>query len=360
MRNQKLSSLLTLVVVGSVCVQAQWLKEPTKGIPRTADGKPELSAPAPRTPQGTPDLSGIWRIDSGAYAGNIVADLKPGEIQPWAAALYDQRMENLGKDDPATFKCLPQGPRSSFGGSGWAKIIQTPALIVILYEDLAYRQIFLDGRKLPADPNPSFMGYSIGRWEADTLVVESTGFNDTTWLDFGGHPHTELLRITERFRRRDLGHMDLQQTYDDPKVYSRPWTVALKADLVTDTELLEYICNENEKDYIHLVGKASDEKKNAVKVDPQVLSKYVGSYEFRSPVDPGFVTLVNVTVSGDELFLDIGGKDKQATIPLSPTTFSALGSRIEFVANDQGVVTHATFQTVEGDLKGPRLPSGGR
>jgi hypothetical protein len=196
------------------------------------------------------------------------------------------------------------------------------------------------------------MGYSIGRWEDDTLVVESRGFKDATWLDFGGHPHTENLRIVERFRRRDFGHIDLQQTYEDPKVYGKPWTVNVKVDFVPDTEMLEYVCNENEKDHARLVGKASDEKKNAVKVARQVLARYVGSYEFRSTEDPDMVIAVNVTMTGDELFLDLGGKDPQEMIPLSETTFSTFGARLEFVMNQKGLVDHALFRIVEGDLKG--------
>jgi hypothetical protein len=294
----------------------------------------------------------LWRIDSGPYGGNLVVDLKPADIQPWADKLYKQRMEDLGKDDPSTFKCLPQGPRATLGGAGWARIIQTPSVIAILFENLSYRQIFLDGRTLPNDLHPSFMGYSIGRWEDDTLVVESRGFKDATWLDFGGHPHTENLRIVERFRRRDFGHIDLQQTYEDPKVYGKPWTVNVKVDFVPDTEMLEYVCNENEKDHARLVGKASDEKKNAVKVARQVLARYVGSYEFRSTEDPDMVIAVNVTMTGDELFLDLGGKDPQEMIPLSETTFSTFGARLEFVMNQKGLVDHALFRIVEGDLKG--------
>lgn len=342
------------MIVGllSTPLAAQWLKEPTKGIPRSADGKADLSAPAPRTADGKPELSGLWRIDSGPYGGNLVADLKPADIQPWADALYKQRMENLGKDDPSTFKCLPQGLRATLGGAGWARIIQTPTVIAILFENLSYRQIFLDGRTLPDDLHPSFMGYSVGRWENDTLVVESRGFKEDTWLDFGGHPHTENLRIVERFRRRDFGHVDLQQTYEDPRVYSKPWTVDLKVEFVADTEMLEYVCNENEKDYAHLVGKASDEKKNAVKVAPQVLARYVGAYEFRAPEDPAIATVVNVTLTGDELSLDIGGKDPQAMIPLSETTFSTFGARLEFVMDKKGLVDHALFHIVEGAMKG--------
>ena len=126
-------------------------------------------------------------------------------------------MEDLGKDDPSTLRCLPQGPRATYGGGGWAKIIQTPTLIAILYENLSYRQIFLDGRTLPTDPSPSFMGYSVGRWEQDPSSLRVRGFKDTTWLDFGGHPHTEALRIVERIRRTDFGHIELQETFEDPK-----------------------------------------------------------------------------------------------------------------------------------------------
>jgi hypothetical protein len=334
-------------------LHAQWLKQPTAGIPRTADGKPNLTAPAPRGPDGKPDLSGMWRLNSGPYGGNIVADLKPAEIQPWADALYKQRLEDLGKDDPSTFKCLPSGPRAILGG-GWAKIVHTPALIAILYEDLTYRQIFLDGRELPKDPQPSFMGYSVGHWEGDTLIVNSTGFKDNTWLDGGGHPHTEALRITERYRRLDFGHIDLQETFDDPQIYARPWTVTIGVDAVTDTELLEYVCNENEKDHAHLVGKASDEKKEAVKLATRVLSRYIGAYQFSAPDDPNFTMLFNVTLAADELFMDVAGKDKQPMIPLSETRFSVNGTRLDFVANDGGVVTHLIFHVVEGDMKAVR------
>ena len=142
------STLATLIIVWSIStpLAAQWLKEPTRGMPRTADGKPDLSAPAPRAADGKPDLSGLWRMDAGPYGGNVLADLKPSEIQPWADALYKQRMEDLGKDDPSTFKCLPQGPRALLGAGGWARIIQTPMVVAILYENLSHRQIFLDGR----------------------------------------------------------------------------------------------------------------------------------------------------------------------------------------------------------------------
>ena len=210
---------------------------------------------------------------------NITTDLPPADIQPWVAALSRRRLEEFGKDDPEITGCKPGGPRH-ITRAGLAKIVQTPGLMVILYEDLAYRQIFLDGRQLPRDPNPDWMGYSVGHWEGDTLVVESAGFNDRTWLDFAGHGHTEALRMTERYRRRDFGHLDLQVTLDDPQAYAKPWTVSAGGTLAADTELLEYVCLENEKDQQHLIGRTSEEKK--VTVSPEILAQYVGVYEVGS------------------------------------------------------------------------------
>src|SRR4026209_885953 len=209
-----LLSLLFLPSPGT----AQWLTQPTVGIPRTADGKPNLSAPAPRTPDGKPDLSGLWNKISPKYSRNAAADLKPDEIQPWARTLVEQRREDLGKDY-MNVRCLPLGPGYTISadstGAEMMKIIQTPSLIVILNPDLSYRQIFLDGRALESAPNPSWMGYSVGRWDGDTLVVESFGFNDRTWLDHDGHPHTEALRMTERYRRATFGTLDVEVTFSD-------------------------------------------------------------------------------------------------------------------------------------------------
>jgi hypothetical protein len=353
----KVAALVAAALVSlSTSAAAQWIDHPTPGIPRNADGKPNMSAPAPRTPDGKPDLSGLWATNPGAYMTNIAADLKPEEIQPWAAALRKQRMEDLWKDDPGSFGCLPQGPRGTLLPFLMTKIIQTPTLIAILSEDLTYRQIFMDDRALPADPSPSFMGYSVGHWEGDTLVVESTGFKDTTWLDFGGHSHSEALRTTERYRRREFGHMDIEETFVDSKIYARPWTIEFKADFVPDTEMLEYVCAENEKDSSHLVGKASDDLKYAVKVAPSVLAAYVGSYDFSPPENPTLVITSNVTLAGDELLIDTEGKDKTAMIPLSETLFSVLGDRLEFVKDDKGKVTHFVSFAAEGNLKSTRRP----
>ncbi len=234
---------------------AQWLNYRMAGIPRTADGKANLSAPAPRTADGKPELSGLWMPGPG-YVGNIAKDIKPDEVpfQPWAEALYKHRRATDSKDDP-TASCIVGGvPRSNLVPYPF-KILQVPGMIVILYEAVqSYRQIFTDGRALPVDPNPTWFGYSIGKWDGDTFVVQTAGFNDKGWLDNGGRPATEQLRVTERFRRKDFGHMDIQITIDDPKAYTKPWDVTLPLTFQADDELIEYICNENNK-YFELVPK---------------------------------------------------------------------------------------------------------
>jgi hypothetical protein len=246
-----------VMVVGLICapLSAQWLNYPTPGVPRLPDGKPNLAAPAPKTPDGKPDLAGTW-MTRGGYTVNIAKDLKPGEVpfQPWADKLYQHRLSNDGKEDPQG-RCVLSGvPREDVVPYPF-KILNTNGMIVILYEALhSYRQIFMDGRPLPKDPNPSWMGYSVGHWDGDTLVVDSKGFVDNTWLDNSGHPGTEAMRLTERFHRRDFGHIDVVITIDDPKAYTKPWDVNLQFNY-TDTELIEYVCDENEKDFEHLVGK---------------------------------------------------------------------------------------------------------
>jgi len=251
----RLSSLAAVILAAAVIpgpAPAQWLKLPTPGIPRTADGKPDLSAPAPRKADGTPSLGGIWRVN-GKYLTNVAADLKPGEVpfQPWAEALFKQRQDgSRAKDDPAA-RCLPGMPKLNALPYPF-KVIETPGVVVMLFEGFTtFRQIFTDGRALPKDPQPSWMGYSVGRWEGDTLVAETIGINETTWMDNSGHPHSDALHLTERFKRRDFGRMDIQMTIDDPKAYTKPWTITEEARVVADSELLEFVC-ENEQDYRHL------------------------------------------------------------------------------------------------------------
>jgi hypothetical protein len=202
-------------------------------------------------------LSGLWSIHTEAFWDDIGADLKPDGVpfQPSAAAVYKQRRDNLGKDNPIA-RCLPAGVPTIDTIPLPFKIFATPSAIAILYEfNMQYRQIFLDGRSAPRDPNPNWLGYSVGRWEGDTLVVETTGLKDGTWLDLFGTPATDALRVTERFHRRDFGHMDLDVTMADSKAYTKPWIIKLHPTLLVDTELMEWACVEGNKGAEHLVGK---------------------------------------------------------------------------------------------------------
>jgi len=330
---------------------AQWLNYPTPGIPRTAGGKPNLTAPAPRTADGKPDLTGLWQRLSPKYDRNVAADLKPGEVPPWAETLVQRRMEDLGREHMA-LQCLPWGPNAT-NSERRAKIVQTPGLIVMLDEDLTYRQIYLDGRTLETSPSPSWMGYSVGNWDGSTLVVESFGFNDRTWLDRNGHPHTEALRLTERYRRRDFGHMDIEVTLSDPKVYARPWTIALRAELRPDTELLESVCNESTAGREHWVGKSSDDKKTSVKVAPEILSKYAGTYEEQDLWGVGpHPRVIEITVADGGLVAELKGRGKVQLVAQSNNSFLGFyGLGIDFVTDGQGVPTHLLEVHVSGDYR---------
>jgi hypothetical protein len=252
-------------------LSGQWLSYPTPGIPRNADGSPNLDAPAPRTVEGRPDLGGIWRPERNQKCppdgcpDNQMSEqfldlgwgLKGGlPYQPWAAALVKERSGQNGKDDP-TSHCFPGGIVRLHNYPAFNKIIQTPVLIVILSErEVTYRQIFMDGRPLPVDPLPTWKGYSVGRWDGDTLVVESSGFrSEGIWLDRKGSPLTEAATITERFRRISYGRMEVEITVNDPKAYTAPFTVTLNEYVAPDTELLDFVCLENNKDAPHLIGK---------------------------------------------------------------------------------------------------------
>jgi hypothetical protein len=278
MSNVKTLSLILAAMPATLW--AQWAPYPTPGVPKLADGKPNLDGPTPRTADGKPDFSGIWMFEGnrgsrpsgpppvgGPGLGppppgpnqffNIGSTLKDGlPFTPWAAALRKERKENNNKDNPDAH-CLPLGLMQLHTHPQPRKIIQTPAVIVILYEAQAgIRQIFMDGRPLPPkDVQPWWFGYSIGHWDGDTLVVETTGFRDDVWLDVEGSPLTNTGKMTERFRRPNFGHLEMEITVEDPKSYTKPWTVMIKQRLMIDTDLIEFICNENEKSAVHLVGK---------------------------------------------------------------------------------------------------------
>ncbi len=250
-------TLAALVLASLAPLSAQWAKLPRTNVPRTADGNPNLAAPAPRTSDGKSDLSGIWEQDTNKYVRDIAADLKPGDVpfQPWAKALFDSRADGSHSREDPDANCLPQGvPKINAAPAPW-KIVQRKDSVVIIYEAFnLWRQVFMDGREMAADANPTWMGYSTGKWDGDTLVVDTRGFNGKAWLDQLGRPSTDALHVVERFHRMDLGHLQIQVTIDDPKAYTRPWTVTQGYHLLPDTELFEFICNENNQDLEHLPG----------------------------------------------------------------------------------------------------------
>jgi len=343
---------LTLLVA-TTPAGAQWLDRKTPGIPRTADGKPNLTAPAPRGPDGKPDLTGVW--DGPA----VVARPDVDALQPWVRDLVVQRQQEYYKTRPY-YQCLPSGPEAERFG-GWKRFLQTPAVIAILNDDLTYRLIHMDGRQLETDPAPSWMGYSVGRWEGDTLVVDSVGFNDKTWTSRYGVSHSETLRTTERYRRTDFGHMQVEVTYTDPKAYSKPWGFKEDMRLAADTEMLEAICEWSSD---HWTGTSSNGA--PVTVPPDVLAKYAGRY---SGTYSGRKRTIEVSVSGGKLFgkmdgaadieggLGAPGLDLGAPFPLVPrsqTLFEGVGLGFQFVVDDKGAVTDLVEIHISGPYKFPR------
>ena len=261
--------MMALGLAAAIPAGAQWLNYPVPGVPRTKTGAVDMTAPAPRV-GGKPDFSGIWEAEDnrpcpaggchdmkvGQEFVNIGWSLKGGlPYQPWAAELTKQRTSENRLHDPMS-RCLPPGIVRLHTHALMRKIVQTPTLVAILNEQSVwYRQIMMDGRPLPVDPLPTWNGYSVGKWDGDTLVAESNGFRDDLWLDANGSPMTASAKISERFRRPDFGHLEIALTVDDPKAYTRPWTVILKQTIVADSDLLDYVCQENERDVNHLVGK---------------------------------------------------------------------------------------------------------
>ena len=269
--------VLVLLVGAGISGHAQWLNYPAPGTPRTPNGKPKLTAPARKAANGKPDLSGVWQVEPtpveemkrlfgdlsadsalgdttaafSKYLVNILLDFKPEEtpLRPEYADLVRQR----SKQQSPLLHCLPIGIPADDLLPGPFKIIQTPDLIIVRNEyENTFRQIYTDGRNPPADPEPLWLGYSVGKWEGDTLAVDTVGFNDKSWLDGFGHPHSEALHVTERFHRRDFGHLDVEVTIDDPKVYTKSFSVKFTELLLPDSDVTEYFCNENERDRSHI------------------------------------------------------------------------------------------------------------
>jgi hypothetical protein len=263
---------LTAVAVLSVSLSAQWPLHPDPKMPKGSDGTPDLSAPAPRTADGKPDLSGIWMARAGfepggappgrpplASFGNAGIGMKDDlPFQPWARELQKKRASEFSKDNPDGL-CLPESLLQLHLDPQPLKIVQIPGQILIIYEtNYGLRTIYMDGRQLPpqSGPQPYWFGYSVGRWEGDTLVVETNNYRGDGWLDARGSPMTEAAKVTERIRRVSYGQLDIEFTLDDPKAYTKPFTVRIDQRLVADgSELIEYICHENQM-FLKLTGRA--------------------------------------------------------------------------------------------------------
>lgn len=325
---------------------AQWLNHPTPGLPRGTDGQPLLSAPAPRTHDDQLDFSGVWAGGGSPYPPS-------SDLSPWVNQAIERHAENFYKERPM-YQCLPSGPATfgqSTGGPVYKKIIQTPNLIVILNDDLTYRQIFLDGRSLEEEPFPSWMGYSVGRWEGETLVVESFGFNDKTWLNDDGLQHTEALRMTERYTRRDLGHLQIDVTFTDPEALLKPVSMTVDMSLAADTELLERVCETGSEDWS---GTVSDILDAAVAVSPDILERYTGVFSGFWGANP-----VKVDVALENGQLVIHRNDGPLPMPLTPisdTLFQNIvdGLTYDFITNGDGPATDVVEIHVSGGYTFPR------
>ncbi len=336
---------LVILCGSAVLAPAQWIHVQTPNIPRTRSGRPDLAAPGPRASDGRPDLSGIWDADYSVPRippGVIIESSQgpdfslqfwrknaaPIPMTPWGRTVFEERDQSFGAGRPSA-RCLPHSiPDAMLVGN--FKIIQSPGLTIVLQEAAAhFRQIFTDGRKLPKDPNPAWLGYSIGRWDHDVFVVDTTGFNDRSWLDDAGHPHSDQLHVTERFRRRDFGHLEAEVRIEDPKAYTRPWSVTVHFRLLPDTELMETVC-ENEKDSTHLVGRASFDNGKTIELAPEVLSEYTGAYELNMAGGPA---VFYVSSSNGRLVL--AGTELK---PVSRDGFLCAYGTVKFV-RDAGAVT---------------------
>jgi hypothetical protein len=344
--------LATLVLLASTTsAVAQWLTLPTPGVPRTADGEPDLSAPAPRTDDGHPDLSGLW------VPVEVSGDLRDtSKVHEWARTMIVERERRFFKDSPR-FLCLPSGPAYLTAGGfsgGLRRIVQHRTVIAFLYADLAYRQIFMDGRELEPDPLPVWMGYSVGRWDGDTLVVESNGYNDKTWLHSQGLPHTESLRMTERYHRSDFGHTQLDVTYEDPGAFDSSLHAVVEMEFVADDELLETVCNEASEGLSHWGGDITESEEKVVEVAPEILAKYVGTYQ-------GYwlrtLITVDVTLEGGALIMlrdppyttGSSAADRLRLLPLSETAFEcSCGLGFIFTAEGDELATEVSEVHVSG------------
>jgi hypothetical protein len=331
-----------ILVALTTTVSGQWLNHPTPGLPRGADGRPNLKAPTPRTAEGKPDFSGVWTGPS------AVPRAAAGDVLPWVTQADRGHAQNFYKDRPM-FRCLPSGPATfsqTTGGGVWKRMVQTPNLIVVLNDDFTFRQIFMEGRELEKNPFPSWMGYSVGRWDGDTLVVDSVGFNDKTWLNERGLQHTEALRMTERYTREDVGHLKIDVSFVDAGAYQRPLSMTVNMTLGADTEMLERVCESGSE---HWLGTAADLQSAGVVVSPELLSRYVGTYSGLWVTTP---RTVHVALVDGQLVIQINDDpERLPLIPLSEKLFQTAegdGLGYDFVSDGNGPATDVVEIHVSG------------
>jgi len=345
---------MLFMLFASLSAHAQWFDWRSPLVPRDADGRPDIDAPVQQTADGRPDLSGLWVPDDAR--GSLFDDTK---IRGWALDAMTAAEDGFYTTDPR-FHCLPSGPSNYPAGAsvgGTRRIIQNPDIIAILNPDMTYREVFMDGRGLEAEPLlPTWMGYSAGRWDGDTLVIESNGYNDKTWLTREGLPHTDQLRITERYRRLDYGHMVLEITYEDPGTFTEPVEATVDLVLRPDGAMLEVICNESETGQKHYSGEMGQSEQKVVEIPVDVLERYVGTYR---GVWLGNMITAEVTLEDGELYLrrtprysDTGGNtnyDTSRLIPQSENAFdSSFGLGWIFNVDDDGEVTSVSEVHVSG------------
>lgn len=352
-KSNQLSTLVLLLLI-STPLSAQWFDWQNPGIPRTADGRVNLDAPVPEGVDGHPDLSGMWLpVD----ASGSVFDQE--NYQGWALDVMTAQERSFFAKDPR-FNCLPDGPASYLAGSstgGTRRLVHTPTFIAVLNPDMTYRQIHLDGREAVENPIlPNWLGYSAGHWEGDTLVVVSYGFNDKTWLTREGLPHTDQLRVTERYTREDFGHITLEITYEDPGTLNQPVQASVSMVHQQSLDILENVCNESQTAQQYYTGELSQAEEKIVEVPQETLRKYVGTYQ---GIWLGRLITAEVALEDGELFLtrtprysDTGGNTNSATSPLIAQSQNAFDSTFGigwiFNADENGDISSVSEVHVSG------------
>ncbi len=341
---------ILLLLASAAPAAAQWLTLPTPNVPRLEDGTVDLSAPVPLTAAGHPDLSGLWR------PGRIQGDLTDqSKYQDWVSALITEREGRYFADDPR-FSCLPSGPgniTTATNSYGLRRILQHPSMVAMLYNDMTYRQIFTDGRELEPNPLPTWMGYSVGRWDGDTLVVESNGYNGQTWLN-RGLSHTDQLRITERYRRSDFGHIVVDVTYEDPGAFESALHAVIDMEFIADEEMLETVCTEaygGERS--GWTSDVSEVEEASFDIPEDALANYVGTYR---GIYLGNVVTVRVTMENGELYMQRNNAPIAPLISQSESAFIHGGLGFVFAFDDDGMATEVSEVHVSGAWTFSREP----